>query len=110
MKKVEAVICRLKLEEVKDALVKLGIAEMAISEVSGFHRYTETARIFRGVEYGVGFVPKIKIEMVFPDALAAQAVVLLANADSGRGGHPTVVVIPIEDAPVASRLARAFAA
>ncbi len=99
MKKIEAIIKPFKLEEVKDALSELGIDGMTVSEVKGFGRQKGHTEIYRGSEYTVDFLPKIKIEVVLPDALVAQAVeALVKAAKTGKIGDGKVFVSPVDEA------------
>ena len=99
MKKVEAIIKPFKLEEVKDALADLGIEGMTVSEVKGFGRQKGHTEIYRGSEYTVDFLPKIKIESVLPDVLAAQAVqAIIKAAKTGKIGDGKVFVSAVEEA------------
>ena len=98
MKKIEAIIKPFKLEEVKEALAGLGIEGMTVSEVKGFGRQKGHTEIYRGSEYTVDFLPKIKIEVVLPDALVASAVEAIAKAaKTGKIGDGKVFVSPIEN-------------
>ncbi len=99
MKKIEAIIKPFKLEDVKEALSGLGIQGMTVSEVKGFGRQKGHTEIYRGSEYTVDFLPKIKIEMVLPDSLAATAVdAIVKAAKTGKIGDGKVFVFPVEDA------------
>jgi nitrogen regulatory protein PII len=99
MKKVEAIIKPFKLEEVKDALSEAGIEGMTISEVKGFGRQKGHTEIYRGSEYTVDFLPKIKIELVLPDARVDGAVAAITKAaKTGKIGDGKVFVSRIEDA------------
>jgi len=99
MKKIEAIIKPFKLEEVKDALGEIGIEGMTVSEVKGFGRQKGHTEIYRGSEYTVDFLPKIKIEIVIPDALVENAVsTIVKSAKTGKIGDGKVFVLPIEDA------------
>ena len=99
MKKVEAIIKPFKLEEVKDALTSLGIEGMTVSEVKGFGRQKGHTEIYRGSEYTVDFLPKIKIEIVLPEAQVGPAVeAIVKSAKTGKIGDGKVFVSPIEDA------------
>jgi len=99
MKKIEAIVKPFKLEEVKDALGDVGITGMTVSEVKGFGRQKGHTEIYRGSEYTVDFLPKIKIEMVLPDAQADQAVnAIVKSARTGKIGDGKVFVSEIEDA------------
>jgi nitrogen regulatory protein P-II 1 len=98
MKKVEAIIKPFKLEEVKDALSGLGLEGMTVSEVKGFGRQKGHTEIYRGSEYTVDFLPKIKIEVVLPDNLVEQAVnAIIKAARTGKIGDGKIFVIPIEN-------------
>jgi len=99
MKKIEAIIKPFKLEEVKDALADIGVEGMTVSEVKGFGRQKGHTEIYRGSEYTVDFLPKIKIEVVVTDAVvegAAQAIVKAAK--TGKIGDGKVFVSPISEA------------
>ena len=99
MKKIEAIIKPFKLEDVKEALASLGVEGMTVSEVKGFGRQKGHTEIYRGSEYTVDFLPKIKIEVVLPDArvnTAAEAIVKAAK--TGKIGDGKVFVSPIENA------------
>jgi len=99
MKKIEAVIKPFKLNDVKDALHELGLAGMTVTEVKGFGRQKGHTEIYRGSEYQVDFLPKIKIEMILPDALTTQAVeVIIKAAKTGKIGDGKVFVLPMEEA------------
>jgi nitrogen regulatory protein P-II 1 len=99
MKKIEAIIKPFKLEEVKDALAEVGIEGMTVTEVKGFGRQKGHTEIYRGSEYTVDFLPKIKIEIVLGDALveAAMAAIIKA-AKTGKIGDGKVFVGPIDEA------------
>ena len=99
MKKVEAIIKPFKLEEVKDALSDVGIEGMTVTEVKGFGRQKGHTEIYRGNEYTVDFLPKIKIEFVLPDSTVAAAVeAILKAARTGKIGDGKVFVSPVEEA------------
>ncbi|MDE3067663.1 MAG: P-II family nitrogen regulator [Verrucomicrobiota bacterium] len=99
MKKIEAIIKPFKLEEVKDALGEIGIEGMTVSEVKGFGRQKGHTEIYRGSEYTVDFLPKIKIELVIGDAQAAAAVgAIIKSAKTGKIGDGKVFVSAIEQA------------
>src|SRR5258705_10965293 len=99
MKKVEAIIKPFKLEEVKDALGDVGIEGMTVSEVKGFRRQKGHTEIYRGSEYTVAFLPKIKIELVLPDDQTENAVTtIVKTAKTGKIGDGTVCVSSIEEA------------
>jgi len=99
MKKIEAIIKPFKLEEVKDALADLGIEGMTVSEVKGFGRQKGHTEIYRGSEYTVDFLPKIKIEVVLTDALAENACAAIVKAaKTGKNGDGKVFVSTVEEA------------
>jgi nitrogen regulatory protein P-II 1 len=99
MKKVEAIIKPFKLEEVKDALADLGIEGMTVSEVKGFGRQKGHTEIYRGSEYTVDFLPKIKIEVVLADAALEGALAAIVKAaKTGKIGDGKVFVSPVEEA------------
>ena len=99
MKKIEAVIKPFKLEEVKDALTEIGIQGLTVSEVKGFGRQKGHTELYRGAEYVVDFIPKIKIEVVVPDNIVEKVVEAIVNAArTGRIGDGKVFIIPVEDA------------
>ncbi len=99
MKKIEAIIKPFKLEEVKDALAELGIEGMTVSEVKGFGRQKGHTEIYRGSEYTVDFLPKIKIEVVLADGLLEEATAAIVKAaKTGKIGDGKVFIYNIEDA------------
>ena len=99
MKKIEAIIKPFKLEDVKEALSELGIQGMTVSEVKGFGRQKGHTEIYRGSEYTVDFLPKIKMELVVTDAAAAGAVeAIVRAAKTGKIGDGKVFVSHIENA------------
>jgi nitrogen regulatory protein PII len=99
MKKIEAIIKPFKLEEVKDALAEVGIDGMTVLEVKGFGRQKGHTEIYRGSEYTVDFLPKIKLEVVLSDLLAEQAVLaIIKAAKTGKIGDGKVFVSTIEEA------------
>tara|TARA_Y100000589_G_scaffold300505_1_gene310691 strand:+ start:227 stop:565 length:339 start_codon:yes stop_codon:yes gene_type:complete len=99
MKKIEAVIKPFKLEEVKDALGEVGIEGMTVSEVKGFGRQKGHTEIYRGSEYTVDFLPKIKIEVVVGDGVVESATKAIAeSAKTGKIGDGKVFVSSVEQA------------
>ena len=99
MKKIEAIIKPFKLEDVKAALSEIGVQGMTVSEVRGFGRQKGHTEIYRGSEYTVDFVPKVKIEIVVDDARCDQVVHSIAKtANTGKIGDGKIVVLPVEDA------------
>src|SRR6478672_700797 len=99
MKKIEAIIKPFKLEEVKDALADIGIEGMTVSEVKGFGRQKGHTEIYRGSEYTVDFLPKVKVEVVVSDAIAEKAVeAIVKAARTGKIGDGKVFVGQVEQA------------
>src|ERR1700729_1198180 len=99
MKKIEAIIKPFKLEEVKDALGEIGIEGMTISEVKGFGRQRGHTEIYRGSEYTVDFLPKIRIDIVVGDEQAGMAVAaIVKSARTGKIGDGKVFVSAVEEA------------
>jgi nitrogen regulatory protein P-II 1 len=99
MKKIEAVIKPFKLDDVKTALTSAGIIGMTVTEVRGFGRQKGHTEMYRGGEYKVDFLPKIKLEIVVPDSLADKVVSLVvAAARTGSIGDGKVFVEPLEEA------------
>ena len=99
MKKIEAIIKPFKLEEVKDALGDIGIEGMTVSEVKGFGRQKGHTEIYRGSEYTVDFLPKIKIETVVPDNQVEAAIAaIVKSAKTGKIGDGKVFVYSVEEA------------
>ncbi len=99
MKKVEAIIKPFKLKEVKDALSEIGIEGMTVTEVKGFGRQKGHTEIYRGSEYTVDFLPKVKIELVLADKQAEAAVTTIVRAArTGKIGDGKVFVSPVEEA------------
>ncbi|RFC44547.1 MAG: nitrogen regulatory protein P-II 1 [Verrucomicrobia bacterium] len=99
MKKIEAIIKPFKLEEVKDALAEIGVEGMTVTEVKGFGRQKGHTEIYRGSEYTVDFLPKIKIEVVLGDALIDAAVAAIVKAaKTGKIGDGKVFVSEISEA------------
>ncbi len=99
MKKIEAIIKPFKLEDVKEALSGLGVEGMTVSEVKGFGRQKGHTEIYRGSEYTVDFLPKIKIEVVLSDSQAAPAVeAIVKAAKTGKIGDGKVFVSSIDNA------------
>jgi nitrogen regulatory protein PII len=99
MKKIEAIIRPFKLEDVKEALSDLGVKGMTVSEVKGFGRQKGHTEMYRGSEYAVDFLPKIKIEVVLADSMVASAVeAIVKTTKSGKIGDGKVFISSIEDA------------
>ncbi len=99
MKKIEAIIKPFKLEEVKDALAEIGIEGMTVTEVKGFGRQKGHTEIYRGSEYTVDFLPKIKLETVVSDTLVDQATAaIIKAAKTGKIGDGKIFVSGVEQA------------
>jgi len=99
MKKIEAIIKPFKLDDVKEALNDLGLQGMTVTDVRGFGRQKGHTELYRGAEYVVDFLPKVKIEIVTTDALAGRAVeAIAAAAHSGRIGDGKIFVSTVENA------------
>ena len=99
MKKIEAIIKPFKLEEVKDRLRQVGVSGMTVYEVKGFGRTGGKTEVYRGSAYVVDFVPKVRLEVVVADAMAADVVAaILAAAKTGKIGDGKIFVTPIDHA------------
>jgi nitrogen regulatory protein P-II 1 len=99
MKKIEAIIKPFKLDEVKEALAKEGIQGMTVSEVKGFGRQRGHTELYRGAEYIVDFLPKVKIEILVEDEKAGIVTdTILTAARTGRIGDGKIFILPVEDA------------
>ena len=97
MKKIEAIIKPFKLDDVKEALSEIGIYGMTVTEVNGYGRQKGHKEIYRGAEYVVDFVPKIKVEIVVSDDRADETVETVRNAaNSGKIGDGKIFVLPVE--------------
>ncbi len=97
MKKVEAIIKPFKLDEVREALSEVGIAGLTVTEVKGFGRQKGHTELYRGAEYVVDFLPKIKIEIVLTDDMVEQAVeAIVRAAHTGKIGDGKIFVMPVE--------------
>ncbi len=98
MKKIEAIIKPFKLDDVKEKLTNLGIKGMTVSEVRGFGRQKGHTEIYRGAEYVVDFLPKIKIEVVVSDRQAGEIIEALRHAaNTGKMGDGKIFVIPVDE-------------
>ncbi len=98
MKKLECIIKPFKLEEVKEALGEIGISGMTVSEVKGFGRQKGHTELYRGTEYNVDFLPKVKIEVIVPDDLVDKAIeAVQATARTGKIGDGKIFVLPVEE-------------
>ena len=99
MKKIEAIVKPFKLDDVLEALTDLGITGMTVTEVKGFGRQKGHTEVYRGAEYAVDFLPKIKIELVLPDDQVERVIeVIVETARSGKVGDGKIFVLPVEDA------------
>jgi nitrogen regulatory protein P-II 1 len=99
MKKIEAIIRPFKLDDVKDALAQIGIVGLTAIEVKGFGRQRGHSELYKGAEYVVDFLPKVKIEVVLQDDLVAKVIEAIErSARSGKIGDGKIFVIPIDEA------------
>ena len=99
MKKIEAIIKPFKLDEVKTALHEVGVTGMTVSEVRGFGRQKGHTELYRGSEYTIDFLPKVKVEVVVPEAMVEKVVsVICSAAKTGSIGDGKVFVLPIDEA------------
>ena len=97
MKKIEAIIKPFKLDDVKEALTELGIIGMTVTEVRGFGRQKGHTELYRGAEYVVDFLPKVKIEIVVPDAMVESSIdAILKAARTGKIGDGKIFVTSVE--------------
>ena len=98
MKKIETIIKPFKLEDLKEGLSALGIQGMTVSEVKGFGRQKGHSEIYRGAEYTVDFVPKIKVEIVVEASMAEKVIdVILTHTKTGQIGDGKIFVLPVEE-------------
>ena len=98
MKKVEAIIKPFKLDEVKQALSEIGVAGLTATEVKGFGRQKGHTELYRGAEYVVDFLPKVKVEVVVSDALVSKVVEAIERAaKTGRIGDGKIFVVPVDE-------------
>jgi nitrogen regulatory protein P-II 2 len=99
MKIVMAIIKPFKLDEVRDALTAIGVQGLTVSEVKGYGRQKGHTEIYRGAEYAVSFLPKLKIEVAVPSAMVAKVIdAIAASAKTGQIGDGKIFVMPIEQA------------
>jgi len=99
MKKIEAIIKPFKLDDVKEALTEIGVIGMTVMEVRGFGRQKGHTELYRGSEYTIDFLPKVKVELVVADSLVAKVVeTIIAAAKTGSIGDGKVFVLPVEEA------------
>ena len=98
MKKIEAIIKPFKLDDVKEALTEIGVIGMTVMEVRGFGRQKGHTELYRGSEYTIDFLPKVKVEIVLPDQLVDKVVeTIIAAAKTGSIGDGKVFVFPVEE-------------
>ena len=98
MKLVEAIVKPFKLDEVKDALTKAGVQGMTVEEVKGFGRQKGHTELYRGAEYSVDFLPKVKIQVLVPDDNAARVVeIITESAKTGKIGDGKIFITPVEE-------------
>ena len=99
MKLIKAIVKPFKLEEVKDALSEIGVEGMTVSEVKGFGRQKGHTEIYRGSEYTVDFLPKVKIEIAVADDVVAKVIdAIVGAAQAGKIGDGKIFVLPLEEA------------
>ncbi|HEY7142560.1 MAG TPA: P-II family nitrogen regulator [Methylomirabilota bacterium] len=99
MKKIEAIIKPFKLDDVKEALTEIGVIGMTVMEVRGFGRQKGHTELYRGSEYTIDFLPKVKVELVVADLLVSKVVeTIIAAAKTGSIGDGKVFVLPVEEA------------
>lgn len=99
MKKIEAIIKPFKLDDVVDALSEVGVEGVSVTEIRGFGRQKGRTEIYKGAEYVVDFLPKIKLEIVVPDGLCALAIAAIEkSAKTGKIGDGKIFVLPVEEA------------
>ena len=99
MKKIEAIIKPFKLDDVKDALHEVGVSGITVAEVKGFGRQKGHTELYRGAEYVIDFLPKVKVEVVVEDSMVENAIEAIENAArTGRIGDGKIFVSTIEDA------------
>lgn len=97
MKKIEAVVKPFKLDEVREALSDIGVTGLTVTEVKGFGRQKGHTELYRGAEYVVDFLPKVKVEVVVPDKLAEQAIeAIVKSARTGKIGDGKIFVTSVE--------------
>ncbi len=98
MKKIEAIIKPFKLEDLKEGLKDIGVQGMTVSEVKGFGRQKGHAEIYRGAEYVIDFIPKVKVEIVVTDEMASEVIeVIKESSKTGKIGDGKIFIIPVEN-------------
>ena len=99
MKKIEAIIRPFRIDDVREALAEIGVKGMTLTEVKGYGRQKGHTELYRGSEYQIDFLPKIKLEVVVPDSLEAQVVdAIVRTAKTGQVGDGKIFVMAVEDA------------
>lgn len=99
MKKIEAIVRPFRIDDVREALAEIGVKGMTLTEVKGYGRQKGHTELYRGSEYQIDFLPKIKLEVVVPDRLEAQVVeTIIRTAKTGQVGDGKIFVIPVDDA------------
>ena len=97
MKKIEAIIKPFKRDDVREALTEIGITGMTVTEVKGFGRQKGHTEIYRGAEYAVDFLPKVKLELILPEEMVERAIeTIVETARSGKIGDGKIFVYPVE--------------
>ena len=97
MKKIEAIIKPFKLDEVREALSEVGVSGLTVTEVKGFGRQKGHTELYRGAEYVVDFLPKVKVEMILSDSMAERAIeAIVKAARTGKIGDGKIFVTPVE--------------
>jgi len=98
MKKIEAIIKPFKLDEAKNALTKIGVQGMTVTEVKGFGRQKGHTEVYRGAEYKIDFLPKIKIELITPDEMVTQVIETIERSSkTGKIGDGKIFISPVEE-------------
>jgi nitrogen regulatory protein P-II 1 len=98
MKKIEAIIKPFKLDEVKNALTKIGVQGMTVTEVKGFGRQKGHTEVYRGAEYKIDFLPKVKIELITTDEIVPQVIETIERASkTGKIGDGKIFISPVEE-------------
>jgi nitrogen regulatory protein P-II 1 len=98
MKKIEAIVKPFKLDDIKHALTKLGVQGMTVTEVKGFGRQKGHTEVYRGAEYKIDFLPKVKIELVTTEKMVAQVVEAIEkSAKTGKIGDGKIFIFPVEE-------------
>src|SRR5512145_1647436 len=99
MKKIEAIVRPFRIDDVREALAEIGVKGMTLTEVKGYGRQKGHTELYRGSEYQIDFLPKIKLEVVVPDHLEAQVVdTIVRTAKTGQVGDGKIFIINVEDA------------